>query len=130
MTRPNLTIVRRSLYGVFAALGAASCAALVMPAAGAAPADDCSGAGLAGVISSVTQATSDYLAAHPDTNQALLDITRQPVFTASGQFDDYFNNHPTEADELRAIQQPALAYQNRCGMQVEPSQAFMVLQAL
>ena len=50
--------------------------------------------------------------------------------TAVGMFDGYFGDHPQEADELRDIQQPPLDYQNRCGMQVEPSQAFMVLQEL
>lgn len=125
------TTARRALFGVFAGsiAGTLSWAALVAPSANAEP-DDCSGSGLAAVISSVTKSTSDYLAAHPETNQALLDITKQPPMTAVGQFDGYFKDHPSEADELRAIQQPAIEYQNRCGMQVEPAQAFMVLQGI
>ncbi|MBV8930551.1 MAG: heme-binding protein [Mycobacteriaceae bacterium] len=101
--------------------------ALLVPSASAEP-DDCSASGLAATISSVTKSTADYLAAHPDANQALLDITKQPPSAAIGMFDGYFKDHPQQADELRVIQQPAIEYQNRCGMQVEPSQAFMVLQ--
>ena len=127
----SMTSARRGVLGAFAAsiVGAVSYAALATPSASAAP-DDCSASGLAATISSVTKATSDYLAAHPDTNQALIDITRQPKSAAIGQFDSYFKDHPQEADELRAIQQPTLAFQERCGMQVEPSEAFVVLQSL
>jgi hypothetical protein len=35
----------------------------------------------------VTASLSDYFAAHPDANQALIEITRQPAFVAVGQFD-------------------------------------------
>jgi hypothetical protein len=35
----------------------------------------------------VTASLSDYFAAHPDANQALIDITRQPAFVAMGQMD-------------------------------------------
>jgi hemophore-related protein len=128
VTLRTMTAVRR---GMFAAgvVGAISCTALI-PTANSAPGDGCSASGLAAVMSSVTSATSDYLAAHPETNQALLEITRQAPFAAVGQFDNYFSAHPQEADELRAIQQPSLEYQNRCEMQVLPSEAFTVLQAL
>ena len=138
---------------VLAVFGAATCAVLAMPVAGAepeptpspaptaaaeptpapaaaAPAGDCSAAGLSATIGSVMKATSDYLAKHPDVNQALLDATRQPAFIAVGQMDDFFSSHPQEADEVRAIQQPARDYQNRCGLVVEPAEAFMALQNL
>jgi hemophore-related protein len=123
--------MRRALLGVFAGsmLGAVCCTALVMPSANAEP-NDCTASGLAATMSSVTKSTSDYLAAHADVNQALFDITKQPPVTAIGMFDGYFKDHPQQADELRAIQQPALDFQNRCGMQVEPAGAFMVLQEL
>ena len=92
-----------------------------------APADDCNASSLAKTVSSVTASLSDYFAAHPDANQALIDITRQPAFVAVGQFDGYFGDHPQEADELRAIQQPLADYKNRCGMQVSPTDALTVL---
>jgi hemophore-related protein len=115
----------------FAAFGALTCAALSVPLASAdpepAPASDCNASSLARTVSSVTASLSDYFAAHPDANQALIDITRQPAFVAVGQFDGYFNEHPQEADELRAIQQPLVDYKNRCGMEVSPTDALTVL---
>nr|WP_225952258.1 heme-binding protein [Mycobacterium sp. OAS707] len=112
-----------------------ACAALTVPVAGAdpdpapapAPPSDCNASTLAKTVSSVTASLSDYFAAHPDANQALIDITRQPAFVAVGQFDGYFNDHPQEADELRAIQQPLADYKNRCGMEVSPTDALTVL---
>lgn len=96
-----------------------------------APVDgDCSAAGLSETVSSVMAKTSAYLKAHPDVNQALLDATKQPAFMAMGQMDGFFNDHPAEADEVRAIQQPARDYQARCGMVVEPAEAFMALQGV
>jgi hemophore-related protein len=122
--------VRRSLLGAFATIGVASCAALLVPSASADPEpaqDDCNASSLAKTVSGVTASLSDYFAAHPDVNQALIDITRQPAFVAVGQFDGYFGDHPQEADELRAIQQPLVDYKNRCGMEVSPTDALTVL---
>jgi heme-binding protein len=103
----------------------------VDPAVPAAPvtpaADDCNAAGMAKTISSVTAGLDTYFAAHPDANQALIDATRQPAFAAVGQFDDYFRNHPDQADELRAIQAPLAAFKDRCGLQVAPTDALAVL---
>jgi hemophore-related protein len=148
VTRPA---VRRSLFGAFAIIAAASCAALTIPLASAdpdpepapgpaaeaaaepaaepapAPADDCNASTLAKTVSGVTASLSDYFAAHPDANQALIDITRQPAFVAMGQMDGYFNDHPKQADDIRAIQQPLVDYKNNCGMEVSPTDALTVL---
>ena len=117
---------------VFAAFGTLACAALSVPLAGADPepapaATDCNASTLAKTVSSVTASLSDYFAAHPDANQALIDITRQPAFVAVGQMDGYFNDHPDEANDLRAIQQPLKDYKDRCGMEVSPTDALTVL---
>jgi hemophore-related protein len=129
--------VRRAALGLFAA--GAACAALSLPSASADPvapspgplpapvADDCTAAGLAKTISSVTAAEQTYFAAHPDLNQALIDFTRQSAFSAMGAFDDYFKSHPEEADDLRGIQAPLGAFKDRCGMQVAPTDALAVL---
>ena len=95
-----------------------------MPAAAT---DDCNAATLATTISSVTSQLSTYFAAHPDANQALIDATRQPAFIAVGQFDDYIEAHPDQADQLRAIQAPLAAFKDRCGLQVSPTDALTVL---
>jgi heme-binding protein len=118
---------------VFAAFGTLACAALSVPLASAdpetepAPADNCNASSLAQTVSSVTASLSTYFAAHPDANQALIEITRQPAFVAMGQMDGYFNEHPDQANDLRAIQQPLTEYKDRCGMQVSPTDALTVL---
>ncbi|WP_234791637.1 hemophore-related protein [Mycolicibacterium mucogenicum] len=88
---------------------------------------DCSTATLAKTISSVTLQLSDYFAAHPDADAALLDATRQSAFAAMSQFDNYFKAHPDEADALRGIQAPLAAFKDRCGLQVAPTDALAVL---
>lgn len=75
----------------------------------------------------MTTQLSTYFAAHPDANQALIDATRQPAFVAAGQFEDYTDAHPDQADELRVIQAPLAAFKDRCGMQVSPTDALTVL---
>ena len=124
----TVTLARRTAYGLLAA--GAACAALAIPSASAEPVDDCNASGLSATISSVTTSLSKYFAAHPDVNQALIDATRQPAFIAVGQFDGYFADHPQEADEVRAIKQPLIDYQDRCGMQVTPTDALTVLSEL
>lgn len=144
----SVVAVRRTTFGLLA-VGAA-CAAFSLPSASADPADptdpmtptssaapaapavtaagdDCTAAGLATTISSVTANLSKYFAVHPDANQALIDAARQPSFVAVGQFDDYFKEHPTEADDLRGIQAPLTEYKDRCGLQVAPTDALAVL---
>jgi hemophore-related protein len=130
--------LRRTTFGLLAA--GAACAALSLPSAAADPTgpapvtpaataavDDCNAAGLATTISSVTANLSTYFAAHPDANEALIDAARQPAFVAAGQFDDYFKEHPDEADAIRGIQAPLGAYKDRCGLQVAPTDALAVL---
>ncbi len=127
----------RTVFGLLAA-GVAG-AVLALPTAGADPEvppaptgspGDCTAAGLSSTISSVTKSLSEYFAAHPDVNQALIDATRQPAFVAIGQFDGYFNEHPQEADDIRAIKAPLSDVQNRCGLQVAPAEALVVLSEL
>ncbi|MEZ0357036.1 hypothetical protein CRM90_12500 [Mycobacterium sp. ENV421] len=97
------------------------------PAPAPAAATECSAAGLSATISSVTKDLSDYFAVHPDANEALLDATRQSAFSAIGAFNTYFNDHPDQASDIRAIKAPLVDFQNRCGLQVEPAEALVVI---
>ncbi|WP_431233911.1 hemophore-related protein [Mycolicibacterium psychrotolerans] len=125
--------IRRAVVAVLAA-GAAG-AIVSMPSAVADPAPapapaaatDCSAAGLSATISSVTKNLSDYFAVHPDANEALIDATRQSGFSAVGAFNTYFNDHPDQANDIRAIKAPLADFQNRCGLQVEPAEALVVI---
>lgn len=128
-----MTNLRRGLFGVLAA--GAACAAVSIPSAMADPTptpapSNCTTAGLASTISSVSASLSTYFAAHPDANQALIDATKQSAFSAIGAFNDYFSSHPDQADEIRAIKQPLVDFQNQCGMQVEPAEALVVISEL
>ena len=91
---------------------------------------DCNAAALAKTSASVNTALADYLTKHPDTNSALIEITRQPAFVAVGQMDSYFNEHPTEANAIRGIQAPLNAFKDRCGLQVSPTDALAALASL
>ena len=101
-----MTNLRRGVFGVLAA--GAACAAVSIPSAPADPTptpapapSNCTTAGLASTISSVSVSLSTYFAAHPDANQALIDATKQSAFSAIGAFNDYFSSHPDQADEIR-----------------------------
>jgi hemophore-related protein len=121
--------MRRTVFGVLAA--GITGTAISMPGAFAdPPVADCNAAGLSSTISSVTKSLSEYFAAHPDANQALIDATRQSAFGAIGAFNTYFGDHPQEADDIRAIKQPLVDFQTRCGMQVEPAEALVVISEL
>ena len=139
MTRASS--VFRAAFGVLAA--GAACAVLSVPVANAqedpapepsptpaaapAPTDDCTASTLAQTVSSVTASLSEYFAAHPDANQAMIDITRQPAFVAIGQMDGYFGDHPDQADAIRGIQAPLAAFKDRCGLEVSPTDALAAL---
>lgn len=116
------TTVRRGLYGMFAGglLGGIASAAIVMPSATAAP-DQCSASGMATTVSSVSLSMSTYLQTHPQTDQALTDIAKQPATQANQSFRTYFADNPKVADDLESIQQPATELSTQCGTQVSPN---------
>lgn len=124
-------LIRRAVLTALTAGAAAAVvsipAAVAEPTPAPAPVSDCSAAGLSATISSVTKNLSDYFAVHPDANQALIDATRQSGFSAIGAFNTYFNDHPDQANDIRAIKAPLVDFQNRCGLQVEPAEALVVI---
>src|SRR5690348_8877603 len=95
----SATTLRRSLFGMFAGgLMAFGSAAIVLPVAGATP-DDCTQGGIATTASKVSAGTAAYLAAHPQTNQALTDIAKQPSDQAEPAYQAYFAANPQIANE-------------------------------
>ena len=126
----SATTVRRSLYGMFAGgLLAFGSAAIVMPVANAAP-DACSQSGIATTSSSVSASTAAYLAAHPQTNQELTDIAKQPAEQAEKAYRVYFDRNPQIENELKAINQPVTDLTNQCGIDVTPTPIAEALQTL
>jgi hemophore-related protein len=126
----SATTVRRGLYGMFAGgLLAFGSAAVVMPVANATP-DNCTQSGIATTASSVSASTAAYLAAHPQTNQELTDIAKQPVEQAEKAFQAYFDRNPQVENELQAINQPATDLSTQCGITVTPTPISEILQTL
>jgi hemophore-related protein len=128
----SATTVRRGLYGMFAGgLLAFGSAAIVMPVADAEPnSPACTQSGIATTASSVSASTAAYLAAHPQTNQELTDIAKQPVEQAEKAYQAYFDKNPQTENELQAINQPATDLSTQCGILVTPTPISEILQTL
>jgi hemophore-related protein len=126
------TTVRRGLYGMFAGgLLAFGSAAIVMPVAGAEPNNaNCTQSGIATTASTVSAGTATYLTAHPQTNQELTDIAKQPVEQAQKAYQAYFDKNPQVENELQAINQPATDLSTQCGITVTPTPISEILQTL
>jgi heme-binding protein len=112
------TTVRRGLYGMFAGslIGAAATAMIVLPSAKAAP-DECNASGVATTQSSVSLSMSTYLQTHPQANQALTDIAKQPPTMAQASYKTYFADNPSVTTDLKGIQQPVTDLSSQCGIQ-------------
>ena len=95
--------------GLFAGLAAAVIAA---PTASAAP--DCSAAGVASTVSSVTGSANQYLSAHPDANAVVTAAKNEPRPQAASDLRTYFTAHPQEYVELRGILAPIGDTQRQC----------------
>ena len=120
------TTVRRGLFGMFAGgLLAFGSAAIIAPVAGAQPAPapgvDCSASGVAGTVSSATASEGAYLAANPQTNEALTSISTQPQPAAQDAYRAFFAQNPQVQDELTTIHEPVSVLQNECGLQMTPT---------
>jgi heme-binding protein len=99
-----------------------------MPVANALP-DSCTQSGIATTASTVSANTAAYLAVHPQTNQDLTDIAKQPSDQAE-QARAYFDRNPQIADELQAINQPASDLLAQCGVTVTPTPISEILRTL
>ncbi|BBZ32477.1 hypothetical protein MCNF_10820 [Mycolicibacterium confluentis] len=111
---------RRRVAGIAAGcvLGGAVAATVAAPAAFAAP--DCSPAGIAGTVSSVTGSAQSYLNAHPGANQAVTAAYNQPRAAASQNLRAYFTSNPGEYRDLRGILSPIGETQRQCNVTVLP----------
>ncbi|WP_123025926.1 heme-binding protein [Mycolicibacterium stellerae] len=133
----SATTVRRGLYGVLAGglLGGVASAAMIMPTANAEPVtpmtpDNCTFSGAANTSSTVSAEMSTYLAAHPETNEDLTEIAKQPMTEAQVQYRAYFAKNPQVESELKAINQPAVDLVSQCGIVVRPTPISEALQGV
>jgi hemophore-related protein len=98
--------------------GAAIASAEPPPPAPAPP--PCTAAELARVMSGVMFDTSNYLAAHPDTDDFFTSLKGQPKDQIGDKVQTYLDANPTIKSELQAIRQPSVDFRERCGAPATP----------
>ena len=133
----SATTVRRGLSGIFAGglLGGVASAAMILPAANAEPVtpttpDTCTFSSAANTSSTVSAEMSTYLAAHPEANEDLTEIAKQPIDEAQIAYRAYFADNPQVESELKAINQPAADLVSQCGIVVRPTPVSEALQGV
>jgi hemophore-related protein len=116
-------------------LGGVASAAMILPAANAEPVtpvtpETCTFSSAANTSSTVSAQMSTYLAAHPETNQDLTEIAKQPLDEAQVAYRAYFADNPQIESELKAINQPAADLVSQCGIVVRPTPVSEALQGV
>ena len=100
-------------YCLLAGLAAAT---IGTPSAWAAP--DCSPAGVASTVSSVTGSANQYLDSHPGANAVVTAAKNEPRPQAATDLRTYFTAHPQEYVELRGILAPIGDTRRQCNTTV------------
>jgi hemophore-related protein len=133
----SATTVRRGLYGIMAGglLGGVASAAMIMPTAGAEPMtpstpDNCTFSSAANTSSTVSAQMSTYLTAHPEANEDLTEIAKQPLDEAQIAYRAYFADNPQLETDLKAINKPAADLVSQCGIVVRPTPISEALQGV
>ena len=120
----------RTALGAVAAGGAITLALVTGPAAGAAP-DPCAASSVAKTVGAVATNTGVYLAAHPETDQALTAISQQPPGPQSvAMLKAYFDSNPEVATDMQRLQQPLATLSGRCRLPVTLPQMLGLLQSV
>ena len=110
------TPTMRSVVAGAIATGAISGAMLFGSAASALadPPPGCSAADLARVQSGVSDATSNYLFAHPDVNNFFTGLKGQSRDEQRNNTQNYLNANPQIQNDLQGLRQPLVDLKNRC----------------
>jgi hemophore-related protein len=107
--------VRRQAAGC-CLLGGLAVTTIAAPSAWAGP--DCSAAGVASTVSSVTGSADQYLSNHPGANAAVTAAKNEPRPQAEADLRGYFTAHPQEYVDLRGILAPIGDTQHQCNTTV------------
>jgi len=115
MMKISGTTVRRQAAGICVGCSLLGGLAATMIAAPTASAElDCSPAGVASAVGSVTGAAQQYLGNHPDANAAVTEAQNAPRSQAAIDLRNYFTAHPQEYFDLRGILAPIGDIQRQC----------------
>ncbi len=109
------TTMRRHAAGCGLLAGLAA-TVIAAPTASAAP--DCSPAGVANTVSSVTGSATQYLNNHPGANAVVTAARNEPRGQAASDLRSYFTAHPQEYYDLRGILSPIGDTQRQCNTSV------------
>ena len=109
---------RIAAVGTGLLMGGMAVATMAAPMASAAP--DCSSAGVANTVSSVTGSANQYLDGHPGAKQVLTAAYGQPRPQAEANVRGYFTANPGEYYDLRGILAPIGDTQRTCNVTVLP----------
>ena len=107
--------VRRQAAGI-GLLGGLAVTMIAAPTAWAAP--DCSAAGVADTVSSVTGSANQYLSNHPGADAVVTAAKNEPRPQAETDLRGYFTAHPQEYVDLRGILAPIGDTQRQCNTTV------------
>ncbi|MBS4727830.1 hemophore [Mycobacterium sp. SM1] len=120
-----------ALLGILiaAGLGGGAAGALTGPAVRAAS-DPCAASEVAKTAGAVAKSTGDYLDSHPETNQAMTAILRQPAGAPSVTLlKNYFDANPKVATDLQTISQPLTGLSAQCNLAITIPQVLGFMQA-
>jgi hemophore-related protein len=121
---------RRRGFGVFAAtaLGGLAAATIALPTASAQP--PCTAAGLTDTLGSVATATGQYLASHPDADEAVTNAGALSSQDADAAIRTYFVAHPQQWGELQSIARPLAGLRQHCQTNVAPASIARLFDAM
>ena len=120
--RSITAVLRPGLFAMFAASAVGGVAAVAMTvspspvmSSATAATDPCAASEVARTIGSVATSTGNYLDSHPQTNQALTTISRQPAGQQSlAAVKTYFDANPQAGKDMQQLQQPLATLSGRC----------------
>jgi heme-binding protein len=78
------------------------------------PPPNCTAADLARTASGVSNATADYLFAHPDVNAFFTGLKGQDRDAMRENTQNYLNANPAVKADLQGIRQPLVDFKGRC----------------
>jgi heme-binding protein len=131
LTESTATL-RRRLIGVLTATGLGGTAAVVLLSAPAAvgASDPCAASEMARTISNVARSAGDYLDGHPETNQAMTSVMRQPAGPQSvSSLETYFDANPKAASDIQTIASPLAGLSSRCKIAISLPQVLGFMQS-